>query len=228
MNMKEKMEYSRGVLAVFAKTPRRGAVKTRMQPLLGEDGALSLHKSLIQFVFKSMEAAALCPVELWVAVGDGSLEGDSLHEKVFTSICNIKNIFMQSEGGLGVRMATCARQVLQRASYVVLVGADCPSVDADYLRRALGHLEAGADIVIGPAEDGGYVLLGLRSVPDCLFEDVPWGTAQVLEKTRANLLAQGLGWVELEPRWDVDRPEDLPRWEALRRALPFAGKSRSD
>jgi rSAM/selenodomain-associated transferase 1 len=228
MNIKGKMDFTRGVVALFAKTPRRGAVKTRIQPLLGEDGALSLHKSLIQFVFNRLDGAGLCPVELWVAVGDGRLEGDSLHEEVFTSICNIKNIKAQSEGDLGVRMATCARQVLQRADYVVLVGADCPSVDADYLRRALGHLEAGADIVIGPAEDGGYVLLGLRTVPGCLFEDVPWGTARVLETTRANLLAQGLEWVELEPRWDVDRPEDLPRWEALRRALPSAGKSQSD
>ena len=74
------------------------------------------------------------------------------------------------------------------------------------------------DIVIGPAEDGGYVLLGLRGVPDCLFAEMPWGTADVLETTRARLRADGLGWIELEPRWDVDRPEDLPRWEALRRS----------
>ncbi len=218
MNSNEKMDFPNGVVAVFAKTPRRGAVKTRLQPLLGEDGALSLHKSLIQFVFNNLEAAGLCPVEFWVAVGDGTLEGDSLHEDVFTSICNIRNIFEQAAGDLGARMAGCARQVLQRAEYVVLVGADCPSVDADYLRCALGHLEAGADIVIGPAEDGGYVLLGLRGVPDCLFAEMPWGTADVLETTRARLRADGLGWIELEPRWDVDRPEDLPRWEALRRS----------
>jgi glycosyltransferase A (GT-A) superfamily protein (DUF2064 family) len=61
------------------------------------------------------------------------------------------------------------------------------------------------------------VLLGLRAVPDCLFTDMPWGTADVMETTRARLRAEGLEWVELEPRWDVDRPEDLPRWEALRR-----------
>lgn len=228
MNSKEKMEFPRGVVAVFAKTPRRGAVKTRLQPLLGEEGALSLHKSLIQFVFSTLDAAALCPLELWVAVGDGTLEGDSLHEDVFVSICNIKNIISQTEGDLGMRMATCAHQVLQRADYVVLVGADCPSVDADYLRRALAHLEAGADIVIGPAEDGGYVLLGLRCVPDCLFTQMPWGTAEVMATTRARLLAEGREWVELEPRWDVDRPEDLPRWEALRPVLPSAGRSRSD
>jgi len=138
MNIKEKMVYSRAVVAVFAKTPRRGAVKTRLQPLLGEEGALSLHKSLIKFVFRSLDEAALCPVELWVAVGDGSLEGDSLHEETFTSICNIRNINKQEEGDLGTRMGRCARQVLQRAEYVVLVGADCPSVDAGYLQRPWG------------------------------------------------------------------------------------------
>lgn len=227
MNSKEKHQFPDGVVALFAKTPRRGAVKTRLQPLLGEDGALSLHKSLIQFVFCTLDAAALCPVEFWVAVGEGTAEGDSLHEDVFTSFCNSRNIYAQAEGDLGARMASCAQQVLQRATYVVLVGADCPSVDADYLRRALGHLAAGADIVIGPAEDGGYVLLGLRSTPACLFREIPWGTADVLAVTRTRMREEGLGWVELEPRWDVDRPEDLPRWEALRPALPAAGRSRN-
>ncbi len=207
------MPFSQAVTAVFAKTPRRGAVKTRLQPLLGEDGALSLHKSLIQFVFRNLEAAALCPLEFWVAVGDGSAEGDSLHEEVFTSICNLKNIYRQSEGDLGARMADCARQVLQRASCVVLVGADCPAVDGDYLRQALQHLHEGADIVFGPAEDGGYVLLGLRKVPDCLFVDMPWGSAQLMQITRERMRAAGLEWVEL-----------APRWEALRPALRAAGR----
>ncbi len=220
MNEKEKMAFPQAVTAVFAKTPRRGAVKTRLQPLLGEEGALSLHKSLIQYVFRNLEAAALCPLEFWVAVGDGSLEGDSLHEEVFTTICNIKNIYRQAEGDLGARMADCARRVLQRADSVVLVGADCPAVDGAYLQQALQHLQDGADIVFGPAEDGGYVLLGLRQVPDCLFVDMPWGSEQLMQITRERLRAAGLDWVELEPRWDVDRPEDLSRWEALRPCGP--------
>jgi rSAM/selenodomain-associated transferase 1 len=217
MNKKEKLPFPEAVTAVFAKTPRRGAVKTRLQPLLGEDGALALHKSLIQFVFRNLETAALCPLEFWVAVGDGSLEGDSLHEDAFISICNIKDIYAQSEGDLGARMADCARRVLQRSQCVVLVGADCPAVDGAYLRQALQHLHEGADIVFGPAEDGGYVLLGLRQVPECLFNDMPWGSAQLMQITRERMRAAGLDWVELEPRWDVDRPEDLPRWERLRR-----------
>ncbi len=224
MNEKRKMPFPEAVTAVFAKTPRRGAVKTRLQPLLGEEGALSLHKSLIQFVFRNLEAAALCPLEFWVAVGDGALEGDSLHEEVFASICNVKDIYKQADGDLGARMADCARQVLQRAHSVVLVGADCPAVDGAYLQQALQHLQDGANIVFGPAEDGGYVLLGLRHVPDCLFVDMPWGSEQLMQITRERMRAAGLSWVELEPRWDVDRPEDLPRWEALRPALRAAGR----
>jgi rSAM/selenodomain-associated transferase 1 len=220
MNEKRKMPFPEAVTAVFAKTPRRGAVKTRLQPLLGEEGALSLHKSLIQFVFRNLEAAALCPLEFWVAVGDGALEGDSLHEEVFASICNVKDIYKQADGDLGARMADCARQVLQRAHSVVLVGADCPAVDGAYLQQALQHLQDGANIVFGPAEDGGYVLLGLRQVPDCLFVDMPWGSEQLMQITRERMRAAGLGWVELEPRWDVDRPEDLSRWEALRPCGP--------
>ncbi len=226
MNEKGKIPFPEAVTAVFAKTPRRGAVKTRLQPLLGETGALDLHKSLIQFVFRNLDAAALCPLEFWVAVGDGSLEGDSLHEEVFTSICNIKDIYRQAEGDLGARMADCARRVLQRSSCVVLVGADCPAVDGAYLQQALQHLREGAQIVFGPAEDGGYVLLGLRQVPDCLFSDMPWGSPQLMQISRERMRAAGLDWVELEPRWDVDRPDDLPRWEALQQHWPSPAQPR--
>jgi len=216
MNIIGKIDFPRGVLAVFAKQPQRGKVKTRLQPLIGEDAALAVHNALIRYVFCNLQKASLCQVEFWVAVPDELPISDVLHDKVFTSICNIKDIHIQIGADLGIRMAGCASAALQRADYVVLVGADCPSVDADYLRQALRHLDAGVDIVIGPAEDGGYVLLGLRKVPECLFKDVPWGSAEVLEVTRARLRQEGLAWVELEPRWDVDRPEDLARWEALR------------
>ena len=100
-------------------------------------------------------------------------------------------------------MADCARRVLQRSSCVVLVGADCPAVDGAYLQQALQHLREGAQIVFGPAEDGGYVLLGLRQVPDCLFSDMPWGSPQLMQISRERMRAAGLDWVELEPRWEA-------------------------
>jgi hypothetical protein len=82
---------------------------------------------------------------------------------------------------------------------------------ADYLARAFALLDGGADAVVGPAEDGGYVLLGLRRMDKRLFEDMAWGTDRVLDQTRERLAVLGWRWQELETLWDVDRPEDLER-----------------
>mgnify|MGYP003627093473 CR=1 FL=1 len=222
MNQNNKIEYSyeRGVVALFAKEPVRGKVKTRMQAVLGLDGALSLHKALICYVFSNLTESRLCPVTLWVARADTSSYVNKEHDELFLSICNKKNIYAQVGEGLGERMAFTAQQLLMGSQYVVLVGADCASVDAGYLEQALEALESGEQIVFGPAEDGGYVLLGLRIVPECLFAQVPWGEAEVMAKTRQNLREAGLSWLELAPRWDVDRPQDLPRLATLEPRFP--------
>ena len=121
-------------------------------------------------------------------------------------------------------MAHTAKHALERASHVILVGADCPSVDGDYVRQAIKQLQEGASVVLGPAEDGGYVLLGLSQIPDGLFIGVDWGSDKVLAQTRNNLLAAGVDWVELEPKWDVDRPEDLVRLGELSPAFPWTSR----
>ena len=222
MNKKDKTDYryERGVVALYAKAPMRGKVKTRMQAVLGQDGALSLHKTLIRYVFNNLAESRLCPVQLWVAQAQASSEADEKHDEFFLSICNKRDIYSQKGESLGERMAFTARELLKGKDYIVLVGSDCASVDAAYLEQALEALESGEQIVFGPAEDGGYVLLGLRIVPDCLFENVPWGEAEVMAKTRQNLKAAGLTWRELAPRWDVDRPQDLPRLASLEPRFP--------
>lgn len=220
MNEKDKIayRYPRGVVALYAKAPLLGKVKTRMQGLLGLEGALSLHKALIRYVFANLTESRLCPVQLWVA--QAHPDPNKLHDDYFLSLCNKENIFNQSGADLGAKMAFTARQLLEGSDYVVLVGSDCASVDAAYLEQALQALESGEQIVFGPAEDGGYVLLGLRVVPDCLFAQVPWGEGEVMAITRQNLTAAGLSWLELEPRWDVDRPQDLPRLASLEPRFP--------
>lgn len=222
MNQKNKIKYryERGVVALYAKAPVRGKVKTRMQEVLGQDGALSLHKTLIRYVFSNLAESGLCPVQLWVAQAQSSAISYIKHEEFFVSICNKRDIAYQKGESLGERMAYTARELLKASDYVVLVGSDCASVDAAYLEQALAALESGEQIVFGPAEDGGYVLLGLRNVPECLFAQVPWGEAEVMAKTRQNLKAAGLSWLELAPRWDVDRPQDLPRLAGLMPPFP--------
>jgi rSAM/selenodomain-associated transferase 1 len=224
MNLKENYDYKfpSACVALFAREPSPGRVKTRMQPLLGELGALSLHNTLISYVFNNLKQNDLCPIEFWIAGDEASSEVKKSPDKVFLSICNLNNIYWQKGADLGMRMQQAASSVLDRAAYVVLIGADCASVDAGYLEQALALLEKGESVVIGPADDGGYVLLGLRIVPEYLFIDVPWGTERVMELTRSRLAAAGQHWVELEPRWDVDRPEDLPRLAGLQPPFPIA------
>ena len=220
LNNKRSYAYPRGAVALFAKTPILGQVKTRMQAELGVEGALSLHKALIQYVFRNLEISQLCPVQLWVAQPHAPSNVNKEHDKYFLSLCNKKDIFFQTGQDLGARMAFTARQVLKGHDYVILVGSDCASVDAAYLEQALQALDSGEQIVLGPAEDGGYVLLGLRIVPDCLFVQMPWGEAEVMTITRQKLTVAGLSWLELEPRWDVDRPQDLPRLANLEPCFP--------
>lgn len=217
INRKKSFEFADAVVAVFAKEPQLGQVKTRLQPLLGEAGALALHQELIRYVTRTLQQADLCPFELWVAgTAKAAEKCQPKHHELFLSICNIKDIHDQAGNDLGARMQHAAVHVLARAKYVILVGADCPAVDATYLREALMLLQSGEPIVIGPADDGGYVLLGLRdTVPAFLFNDMPWGSEKVLEVTRNNLRCHNARWVELDARWDVDRPEDLQRLATL-------------
>ena len=95
-----------------------------------------------------------------------------------------------------------------------MIGTDCPALTAGELRAAAKALQAGNDAVFVPAEDGGYVLIGLRHPIASLFYGIPWGTDQVMDHTRARLRSAGLRWQELAPLWDVDRPEDLDRLRA--------------
>jgi rSAM/selenodomain-associated transferase 1 len=219
MKNKDKKEYNfpESVIAVFAKQPMLGRVKTRLEGVTGREGALLLHKQLIRYVFLNIQAAGLCPIQLWVA--HESLSNQ--HDEVFLTICNKKNIHYQDGADLGARMEWAARHALATADSVILVGADCPSVDGDYIQQALSALAGGVPVVIGPAEDGGYVLIGLSEIPPRLFNDIDWGTSQVLSQTRQRLQEAGSEWVELAPKWDVDRPEDLSRLETLEPHFPM-------
>jgi hypothetical protein len=101
-------------------------------------------------------------------------------------------------------------RALRGAERAVLIGADCPALTPAYLREAIAALE-GADVVLGPARDGGYVLVGARRVAPALFDGIAWGSSRVLDEQRACLRALGWRWSELATLWDVDRPEDLER-----------------
>ena len=196
---------------VFAKAPTPGRVKTRLVPALGECAAAELHRQLAERTLFTAVSAGLGPVELWCTPETDDAFFTTCASKYGISLC------AQGEGDLGIRMARALEHALAGGSAGILVGSDCPVLTAQYLREAAAGLAAGNDAVFGPAEDGGYVLIGLgRKSSAQLFENIAWGTATVMRETRARLAQLDWRWSELATLWDVDRTEDLLRLRRLR------------
>src|SRR5438552_7825699 len=204
---------------VFARAPEPGKVKTRLIPALGAAGAAALHRRLVMHSLRAATDAKLGPVELWCAPDANA---------PFFSECERRlevSLHSQGEGDLGARMRRAFEAVLARASRAILVGSDIPALSAQYLRDAERALAGGDDVVIGPAEDGGYVLIGLSRCDAELFREIPWGGAKVLPETRRRIAALGWRLSELPALLDIDRPEDLERLpQEMRESLmPAAG-----
>jgi len=192
-------------LVLFARAPVPGGVKTRLIPLLGEEGAAVLYERMLIRSIAAATNAALGPVELWCAPST---------EHPFFSRCAERfgvTLLCQTEGDIGERMAHAFRETLKRSTYVLLMGTDCPSLTGNDLGKAVNALREGTDAVLAPSEDGGYVLMGLRRYAEELFTGIAWGTEEVLEETRIRLRHLGWRWHELLEQWDVDRPEDVER-----------------
>ena len=199
--------YPQARILFFAKVPVAGRVKTRLQPMLGEAGALALHQNLIGFGWQQLQHSALAPLQLWAS--------DTGEEAFFTQLPGLPKIHHQIGDDLGERMHNATGEALAEAEFVVVVGADCPSVDGAYVEQALALLADGVSLVLGPAEDGGYVLIGMRAPTAAAFRDIDWGQPQVMAQTRERLHKAGVCWRELPLKWDVDRPEDLKRLGTL-------------
>ncbi len=190
-------------VAILARAPIPGQAKTRLIPALGAEGAANLQRWLLQRTVAMALAADVGPVTLWCA-------GDPRHAdfalcRAFGSV----TLGLQPEGDLGRRMSEALRQSPTPAGTLV-IGTDCPALGAAHLREAASRL-ADHDAVVLPAEDGGYVLIGTRSPPPAVFDEVAWGTDQVMAQTRRRLATLGCRWSEPATLWDVDRPADLER-----------------
>jgi len=186
---------------VFAKAPVPGSAKTRLIPALGAAGAARFHARLVERALGTACAASLGPVELCCAPN---------RSHPFFAECAARfgvALTDQGAGDLGERM----HLALAAGLPAVLIGADCPAMTPDYLRQAANALSAGQDVALGPAEDGGYVLIAANRIRPDAFARIGWGGPDVMEEQRARLREVGWRWSELPPLWDVDRPEDLAR-----------------
>ncbi len=197
---------------VFARAPQPGRCKTRLIPALGAQGAAALHGWLMRRTLASALAAAVAPVELWC-------EPDTRHP-CLRQCGDSLGIALRTQigGDLGERMDGAFAAALATRSWALLIGSDAPTLGAEDLRQASAALTEGCDAVIVPAEDGGYVLIGLARPQPAIFRNMSWGGDTVLEATLQRLRRLACNTAVLAPRWDVDRPADLERLRAA--ALP--------
>lgn len=203
--------YPKARILVFGKAPYPGRVKTRLADVIGAHEAAQSYAMWIEQQVHALIRAQLAPVELWVSP-------DTRHP-LFRKLRNALgvSVYKQPPGDLGERMEKVFQQALARSEMVVLVGSDCPAMTPGYVYQALKALASGIDIVFGPAEDGGYVLIGQKTAHPALFRDIPWSTGKVLQVSRQRLLAERQYWAELETLWDIDTVENYRRWEAFNR-----------
>jgi len=187
-------------IAVLAKAPVPGFVKTRLIPAIGAHAAAVLQERLTEHAVQTAVAAGIGQVTLWCApdVSHASFRDLAARFPI--------GLMRQPEGDLGARMLAA----LQNGG--LLIGSDCAAFTAAHLRAAAGALNE-ADVVLTPAEDGGYVLIGMRVTHPELFAGLDWGAPTVLAETRNRIAALDLRTVELAMLWDVDTEEDLARLE---------------
>lgn len=191
-------------IAILARAPVPGFAKTRLIPAIGAHAAAMLQQRLTEQTVASAVEAGIGSVTLWCTPDPGHSSFIALGRQ---SSISLKR---QPEGDLGARVLAAF------SGSTLVTGSDCPTLTPQYLRDAAEAL-SDVDVVLIPAEDGGYVLIGARAPHSGLFTAMTWGTNTVLAETRKRIAALGLKSAELSPLWDVDSEGDLARME---RELP--------
>jgi rSAM/selenodomain-associated transferase 1 len=207
---------------IFAKAPIPGAVKTRLISALGPAGAARLALRMLEHALQIAADARLGPVHLHCAP-------DAAHPALQAAAARAgATCRPQGSGDLGERMRSALAAELQLWPRALLLGTDCPALDAGVLHQADAALAAGADSVFVPTADGGFALAGFRrealTAIDEVFAAIPWSTPAVMSSVRDQLLRAGLRWTELATLVDVDEPPDLihvPReWLGMAAIVP--------
>ncbi len=199
------------ILQVFAREPVAGTVKTRLAAVIGAERAADAYRELTQTTLRHAQRAQalglVATVELWCTPDKGTPWFDACAATAAASQ------HVQPRGDLGMRMRTAIADGLTRAGAVLLIGTDCPVLDAAAIGGAATMLLT-HDAVLAPAEDGGFVLVGAR-VP-IAFEGVRMSSAHAAHDMLAVFTQAGLRCGLLPLLWDVDEAADFERWQQLR------------
>ena len=191
-------------LIIFTRYPEPGKTKTRLIPALGAEGAATLQRQMTEHTLaqvKELQAKRLVSVEVYFVGGNQQLMQSWLGTSVIYR--------QQGDGDLGRRMAIAFQTALEAGKQrIVVIGTDCPDLKAEVMVKAFHALEQ-HDLVLGPAQDGGYYLIGLCRLIPQLFTGISWSTAEVLQQTMSIAQRLELAVAYLPRLSDVDRPEDL-------------------
>lgn len=200
--------FADSVLLVFSKAPVPGQVKTRLQPALSAEQATEAHCQLVHMTLQRAVQEPLCPVVLCCT--------PDIQHAFFQSCAQRYSVKLSLQQGesLGERMHYALSEALAQYRRAVLIGCDCPSLTVEDLQQAFYALDR-HDLVIAPALDGGYVLIGLNQAQPQLFSEIPWSTPQVYSTSLLRAAQLGLSYQELTTQWDVDRIEDWQRYLAI-------------
>ena len=177
-------------------------------PQLSAEQAADVHRRLALRTLELVCSAPLCPVQLWCA--------PTVDHPFFTEAAEnyALTLLTQSNGDLGQRMDVALSAGTRQFGHALLIGCDCPSISRDDLADALAALTGQHDVVLAPAEDGGYCLIGLKQARPALFQNIDWGSSEVLSRTRSKINALTLQCHELQTQWDVDNYTDYLRFLA--------------
>ena len=201
-------------LCVFVKAPVPGRVKSRLARDLGAGQALEAYRVLVERELDAFSQVEF-PVELWVSGDPGNAQVRDWSMRYALTVRR------QPSGDLGRNMHEAISSCCAAGRAGVVIGSDLPAVDASYVELAASLLQE-RDLVLGPAEDGGYALIGLNTPVATLFSDIDWGTDRVYRQTRSKAERLGLSVGELPITWDVDTIAD---WKRFLGTLPDAAAS---
>lgn len=202
-------KYPDAAILVFCKAPIAWQVKTRLIPQLSPQQAAALHVELSKRVLSLVSVSNLCPIQLWCSPDI---------EHPFFQECTEQyplSLHTQQGNDLGERMHHAIDTALHEKSKVLLIGCDSPSITAEDLDLALQSLQTPKDITLAPAEDGGYVMIGMREPQPELFLDMEWGNSHVLKATYQRVANAGLIRKETKQQWDIDTFADLKRYRQV-------------
>lgn len=191
---------SKNAIIVFQKNLISGKVKTRLAKTLGDEVAMEIYRSLIKSTYD--EISKLKEVDIFIYLSD------YVEELPFDIKGKIYKIHAQKGKDLGERMNEAFKDCFDHGyEKCLIIGTDCPEITAQDLQLALDKLYF-KDLVIGPAEDGGYYLLGIKKHTPSLFESINWSTDQVMTSTIQKAEEQGLSYDKLKTLNDIDTEED--------------------